>query len=94
MKDDVRQHFTITPHTPTHPHTLTLAHTSQVTGEDLIHRSDDNEEALRTRLETYHSQTTPLVEFYSKHNLHTKVDASKKPEDVWKDVEAAVKSKK
>ncbi|CAI8031962.1 Adenylate kinase 2, mitochondrial [Geodia barretti] len=58
------------------------------TGEDLIHRSDDNEEALRTRLELYHSQTTPLVKFYSKLNLHSKVDASKKPEDVWKEVES------
>jgi adenylate kinase len=65
-----------------------------VTGENLIHRSDDNEEALRTRLDLYHSQTTPLVEFYSKLNLHSKVDASKKPEDVWKEVEAAIKARK
>ena len=66
----------------------------KATGEDLIHRSDDNEEALRTRLELYHSQTTPLVKFYSKLNLHSKVDASKKPEDVWKEVEAAIKARK
>lgn len=65
-----------------------------VTGEDLIHRSDDNEEALRTRLDTYHSQTTPLIEFYTKHGIHVKVDASKKPEDVWVDVEAVIKAKK
>ena len=37
-----------------------------VTGEDLIQREDDNEETVRKRLEVYHSQTKPLVEFYSK----------------------------
>ena len=63
---------------------------AQVTGEDLMRRSDDNEEALRTRLETYHVQTKPLVEFYSKLHLHTAIDASKKPEEVWEDIEAIV----
>ncbi|MDH5785272.1 MAG: adenylate kinase [Chromatiales bacterium] len=36
------------------------------TGEDLIQREDDNEETVRKRLEVYHSQTKPLVDFYSK----------------------------
>jgi adenylate kinase len=35
------------------------------TGEDLIQRADDNEETVRKRLDVYHSQTQPLVEFYS-----------------------------
>ncbi|MCO8166055.1 adenylate kinase [Pseudomonas sp. 21LCFQ010] len=37
-----------------------------VTGEDLIQRKDDTEETVRHRLSVYHSQTKPLVEFYSK----------------------------
>ena len=37
-----------------------------VTGEDLIQREDDNAETVRKRLEVYHNQTKPLVEFYSK----------------------------
>lgn len=37
-----------------------------VTGEDLIQREDDKEETVRKRLDIYHSQTKPLVEFYSK----------------------------
>ncbi len=37
-----------------------------VSGEDLIQREDDNEETVRKRLDVYHSQTKPLVEFYSK----------------------------
>jgi adenylate kinase len=36
-----------------------------VTGEDLIQRDDDNEETVRKRLDVYHSQTKPLVAFYS-----------------------------
>ena len=36
------------------------------TGEDLIQRDDDQEETVRKRLDVYHSQTKPLVDFYSK----------------------------
>lgn len=36
-----------------------------VTGEDLIQRDDDNEETVRKRLDIYHSQTKPLVDYYS-----------------------------
>jgi len=37
-----------------------------VTGEDLIQRDDDKEETVRHRLQVYHSQTRPLVEYYSR----------------------------
>ena len=36
------------------------------TGEALIQRDDDKEETVRKRLEVYHSQTKPLVAYYSK----------------------------
>jgi adenylate kinase len=36
-----------------------------VTGEDLIQRDDDREETVRKRLEVYHAQTRPLVEYYA-----------------------------
>ena len=35
------------------------------TGEDLVQRDDDNEETVRKRLEVYHEQTEPLIEYYS-----------------------------
>ncbi len=35
------------------------------TGEDLIQREDDKEETVRKRLEVYHSQTKPLVDYYA-----------------------------
>ena len=36
------------------------------TGEALIQRDDDKEETVRKRLEVYHAQTKPLVEYYSR----------------------------
>ena len=34
------------------------------TGEALVQRDDDSEETVRKRLEIYHSQTSPLIDFY------------------------------
>ena len=36
------------------------------TGEPLIQRADDNEETVKKRLEIYHEQTSPLIDFYKK----------------------------
>ena len=35
-----------------------------VTGEALIQREDDKEETVRKRLEVYHNQTAPLINYY------------------------------
>ena len=53
-----------------------MLYLTQVTGEPLIKRSDDNETVLRKRLETYHKQTKPLVDYYQKKGIHSRVDAS------------------
>ncbi|WAR16757.1 KAD2-like protein [Mya arenaria] len=60
-----------------------------VTGEPLMRRSDDNEEALKTRLKSYHDQTRPLVNYYSKRGIHTAVDASQKPATVFEAIRLA-----
>jgi adenylate kinase len=36
-----------------------------VTGDDLIQREDDKEETVKKRLEVYHDQTKPLVNYYA-----------------------------
>ena len=43
-----------------------MAGKDDVTGEDLVQRDDDKEETVKKRLDVYHSQTKPLVDFYSK----------------------------
>lgn len=37
-----------------------------VTGEPLMQRVDDKEETVRKRLQVYHDQTKPLVDYYAK----------------------------
>lgn len=39
--------------------------TDDVTGEDLIARTDDNEATVKERLSVYHKQTSPLIDFYN-----------------------------
>lgn len=58
--------------------------TDDITGEPLSQRSDDNEEALKKRLGTYHKQTAPVTEYYRKNGIWRKLDASKEPGEVWK----------
>ena len=52
------------------------------TGEPLIIRSDDNAETVKERLNVYHQQTKPLVEYYSKKNTLIEIDASDDIESV------------
>jgi adenylate kinase len=37
-----------------------------VTGEPLVQRDDDKEETVRKRLDVYHKQTEPLIDYYKK----------------------------
>ncbi|KAJ9078297.1 adenylate kinase [Entomophthora muscae] len=57
--------------------------TDDVTGEPLMQRSDDNADALKKRLETYHSQTVPVVGYYKKQGIHSQVDAAQSANAVW-----------
>lgn len=41
-----------------------VAGKDDATGEDLVQREDDREEIVRKRLEVYHAQTRPLVDYY------------------------------
>ncbi|KZZ97068.1 adenylate kinase isoenzyme 2, mitochondrial [Ascosphaera apis ARSEF 7405] len=55
-----------------------------VTGEPLVHRSDDNADALKKRLATYHQQTAPVAGYYKKTGIWSGIDASQQPGQVWK----------
>jgi len=54
-----------------------------ISGEPLIQRSDDNVETLRKRLNAFHSQTGPVVEYYKKKGLWHGIDAAQSPKVVW-----------
>lgn len=42
---------------------------------ELIHRADDTEETVRTRLSVYDEQTAPLIGYYKKQNKLQRVEA-------------------
>ncbi|KOX71192.1 Adenylate kinase 2, mitochondrial [Melipona quadrifasciata] len=58
-----------------------------ITGEPLIKRSDDNAEALKKRLATYHTQTQPLIDYYALQGIHYYVNAAQSPTNVFKDID-------
>ncbi len=53
---------------------------------EVIQRNDDKEEVVKKRLEVYHSQTAPLIDFYEKKGKLLKIDASKSPDEVYQDL--------
>ncbi|KAK9889400.1 hypothetical protein WA026_004676 [Henosepilachna vigintioctopunctata] len=61
--------------------------TDDITGEPLIRRSDDNVEALKKRLQTYHTQTKPLVDYYQIRKIHSRVDASQASHNVFRNID-------
>jgi adenylate kinase len=46
-----------------------------ITGEPLILREDDREEVVRKRLDVYHQQTKPLLEYYNRMSANGAADA-------------------
>lgn len=63
---------------------------NQVTGEPLIQRSDDNEQALAKRLDSYHKNTTPVLSYYSKQGILRKLDASQKANTVYNTMKSII----
>ena len=69
------------------------ANKDDVTGEPLVVREDDKEETVRKRLASYRSQTAPVVGYYQRRGILTKVNAEQSIQNVWKDVWAAINRK-
>lgn len=65
-----------------------------MTGEPLVRRSDDNAEALKKRLSAYHKQTAPLVGYYQKRGLHTRIDATLAPQNVFENIKKVFETAK
>ena len=75
-----------------------VAGKDDVTGEPLVQRDDDKEATVRNRLEVYHRQTEPLIEYYRKWGSsgdakapkYHRVDGTKSVEQVRETVFAAL----
>lgn len=49
-------------------------------------RSDDNEETIRNRQETFENSTFPLIEYYDQHKNLLRFDGRKSVDDVFNDI--------
>ena len=56
-------------------------------GTEFTRRADDNEETVRQRLEAYHAQTAPLIEYYEKQGIVKHVNGMADIDDVTKQIE-------
>tara|TARA_B100000586_G_scaffold108187_1_gene77622 strand:- start:1488 stop:2135 length:648 start_codon:yes stop_codon:yes gene_type:complete len=52
-------------------------------GGELLQREDDNEATISSRLNVYHDQTEPLIEFYCSRNLLKILDADGEIQDIY-----------
>ena len=55
-------------------------------------RSDDNEETIKKRLNVYHTQTAPLIEWYEKEGIRHHIKGDGELERIFADVCAVVDS--
>lgn len=55
-------------------------------GEALILRDDDKPETVKNRLNVYHDQTQPLIDYYTKEGILVEVDGTKNMDEVFADI--------
>ena len=58
----------------------------------LVKRSDDNEETIAKRLETYLNKTLPILEFYKKQNLLHEVDGMHEIDQIFEKIRGIIAS--
>lgn len=49
-------------------------------------RADDNEDTIKKRLDVYHSQTSPLKDYYVGDGRYSKIDGSKKIDEIFQQI--------
>lgn len=55
-------------------------------GKELVQRDDDKEETVKNRLDVYHKQTQPLIDFYTKQGVLRTVDGTMDMKDVFTEI--------
>ena len=53
-------------------------------------RSDDNEETIKKRLDVYHNQTAPLIEWYKNEGIHHHIDGQGELDRIFGDISAVI----
>lgn len=55
-------------------------------GSELILRDDDKAETVKNRLQVYHEQTQPLIDYYTEQGVLRTVDGTKDMKDVFEEI--------
>lgn len=56
-------------------------------GQRLIQRDDDKPETVQKRLDVYHAQTQPLIDYYKEKNILHSVDGTQEMDHVFRDIQ-------
>jgi adenylate kinase len=59
-------------------------------GSRLIQRDDDKPETIQKRLEVYHAQTKPLIDYYDQRTILRRFDGSRTPSEVHDHIRATL----
>ena len=62
--------------------------------EQLVIRKDDNLESLKIRLTEFHSNTSPVIEYYQSQNLVRNINADQDREEEFKDIQKVLEGLK
>ncbi|HEU0034055.1 MAG TPA: adenylate kinase [Kofleriaceae bacterium] len=79
----------------TDPETGTIYHLkynpppAEITGR-LVHRKDDTVEAVTTRIQKYHSETAPIIPFYTAKGILKRVDGVGDPDVITERIKAVL----
>ena len=61
-----------------------------VCGKSLILRDDDKPETVKTRLDVYHAQTQPLIDYYAGRGVLVTVDGTQNMDKVFADIKGVL----
>ena len=77
-----------------HVDTLKGSNVCAKCGAGLIHREDDTESVVQSRLNVYTKQTAPLIEYYESKGILRDVDGGKSIDAVFEDIKKLLDAKK
>ena len=61
-----------------------------VCGHELVQRADDKPETVAARLQVYHEQTKPLIDYYREQGVLREVDGTQEMEEVFEAIKALI----
>ena len=62
----------------------------EVCGQKLVLREDEQAETVKKRLDVYHQQTQPLIDYYKKAGVLAAVDGTRDLEEVFREITAVL----